>query len=147
MPMYLSTKEVRVPDNDKRRTASGSGPVPFKVKKLVCSPMVSSNNPNAIYEIINFTVMDPRFIPSVVQVCFTMQEAIAFRSTMTPTEVAQSIVASGDKWIRLKCYVPGCIATSSKMEKIKAHFINDHPKLKFDVQKVKLYQFGGPEDR
>jgi hypothetical protein len=145
MAMYLLTKEVRVPDKGKRGNTSGE--IPLKTRKIICSPMVSSGDPNAVCEILNFRVIDPRFVPSTVQVCFTIQEAIAFRQSMTSTNAARAIVASGEKIFRLKCYLPGCIATSSSIDKIKAHFLHDHPKMPFEAQKIKIYEFGSDEDR
>lgn len=143
--LFLMVKDIRIVDTDRKQTASGL--IASKVKKVIVSPLVSTNDPDAILEVLHFTVVDPRFASSVVQVCFTLQEAVAFRQTMTPTEDARAIIASGEKFMRLKCYIPACRATSSKMEKIRDHFLNDHPDIPFETQKVKLYDFGGLEDR
>ncbi len=145
MAMYLMTKEVRVLDEKKMRTNAGS--VSFKTKRIVCSPMVSYNDPNAIYEIMSFTVIDPRFASSTVQVCFTIQEARAFGQSIASTNIACAITASGDKFMRLRCYIPGCTATSSKLEKIHFHFLTDHSNLHFEPQRIQMYQSGGRQDR
>ena len=144
MAMYLMTKEIRVLDERKMRS---SREVAYKTMRIVCSPMVSYNDPNAIYEIMSFTVIDPRFASSTVQVCFTMQEAMAFRQSIASTDVAREVAASGDKFMRLQCYMPECTVNSSKLEKIHHHFLTDHPKVQFEPQRVKVYQFGGPQDR
>lgn len=145
MILELMTKEIRVPDHERPPTASGV--VPFKTRKIVVSPLVSYNDPSAIYEIIDFKIVDPRFVVSTVQICFTIQEAILFHQAMQPAHVAQTTLNSRDKIIRLKCYVHGCTVTTSKMEKLQLHFLNDHPDAVFQVQQVKLYQLGGQHDR
>lgn len=144
MAMYLMTKEIRVLDEKKMRSTRE---VSYKMQRIVCSPMVSYNDPNAICEIMSFTVIDPRFASSTVQVCFTMQEAMAFRQSIASTNVAREIVASGDELMRLQCYMPNCTINSSKLEKIHFHFLTDHSKVQFEPQRVKVYQFGGPQDR
>ena len=144
MSMYLMTKEVRVLD---AKTMRSTREVSYKTQRIVCSPMVSYNDPSAVYEIMSFTVIDPRFASSTVQVCFTVQEATAFRRSIVSTSMAREVVAKGDKFMRLQCYLTDCPVNSSKLEKIHYHFLTDHPKVPFEPQKVKVYQFGGPQDR
>ena len=145
MTMRLMTQQVLVPDETTIPKVPGT--MPYTIQKIVCSPMFSSHDPNAIYEVVTFTVADPRFAPSTVQVCFTPQEALAFRQTIKSADAARKIVASSDNVMRLKCYFPGCSVTSSKMKKIKAHFLVDHSNIGFEQQKVKVYRWGGPGDR
>jgi hypothetical protein len=145
MTLELMTKDIRIPDPDHPPTPSGV--MPFKTRKLVLSPLVSTNDPNAIYEIVDFQIADPRFVISTVQVCFTLQESIQFRQALHSAATAHAIANSGEAIYRLKCYVPGCTVTTSKMEKLELHFGTDHPGIPFEVQQVKIYHFGGPNDR
>ena len=120
------------------------------VKRVLVSPMVPSDKvtSSAGRETISFAVVDTRYPPQVVELCFTPRQAEIFRKAFALSEKAVPVLSTKEGHPRFKCYVPGCKATSSDIDFIGAHFSQRlHPGLDFDKEKVQVFRINGPRDR
>ena len=141
----LPSREVHVLDETKELTSTGK--VPYKTLRMALSPIVMSDNPNAICEVVELTIIDPRFLPTKVLLFSTLQQAHALRQTAVPANIARPVVPSGDKHLRLRCYTRDCSYHSSQMGKMEAHFRSAHTGVEYNPHHIKLYEVGGPNDR
>ena len=126
MSMYLMTKQIHVLDAKKMRSTRE---ISCKTQRIVCSPMVSYNDPNAIYEIMSFTVIDSRFASSTVQVCFTIQEATAFRQSIASTNVwLARLLPQATNSCDYNAICQNVQSTAPSWRRSTSTFLTDHPK-------------------